>query len=216
MTDFGRDLRVGTWNVEYGRGVEKNRRRLDLLTDRAAHLWVLTETHDHLDLSATHRPIHSEHRDEIPGGRWVTLWTALPVIERLPTADPGRSVAARLDGGTAGEVVAYGTVLPWNGDVGPHPNRPAKGWEEFARVVPGQGREWAALRRQFPDATVVVAGDLNQDLGGRHYYGTHACRRLLTEALDGAELTCLTTTDRFAPDALEHPRSTTSPRQGRA
>ena len=199
------ELRVGSWNVQYARGIEKNLRRLDLLASQAAQVWVLTETHDDLDLSASHVAIHSDQRYSAPGGRWTTLWTSLPLIERLPTADPRRCVAARLDAGDAGEVIVYGTVLPWNGDVGPVRDSPAKGWEEFPRVVPGQGREWASLRERFPEATLIVAGDLNQDLGGKHYYGTKACRALLNTELARADLVCLTTTDRFDADVLQHP-----------
>lgn len=199
------ELRVGTWNVQYARGVEKNLRRLELLASQAVGVWVLTETHDDLDLSATHRAIHSDQRYSTPGGRWTTIWTSLPLIERLPTADPRRCVAARLDAGDAGEVVVYGTVLPWNGDVGPVKDSQAKGWEEFSRVVPSQGREWALLRERFPQATLIVAGDLNQDLGGKHYYGTKACRALLNSELVRAGLVCLTTTDRFDADVLQHP-----------
>ena len=99
----------------------------------------------------------------------------------------------------------YGTVLPWNGDVGPVKDLPAKGWEEFPRVVPAQGREWASLRQRFPEATLIVAGDLNQDLGGKHYYGTKACRALLNTELMKANLVCLTTTDRFDAGVLQHP-----------
>jgi len=194
-------LRIGTWNVEYARGVEKNQARLALLAGWEAHVWVLTETHDDLDLSAT----HSEQRYFVPGGRWTTIWTSLPVLDCLETVDPSRCVAARLDAGHAGELVVYGTVLPWNGDTGPDETRPARGWEEFHRVVPRQGDEWASLRMRWPDATLVVAGDLNQDLGGRHYYGTHRCRSLLNAELARAQLTCLTTTDRFDPAVLEHP-----------
>lgn len=199
------ELRVGTWNVEYARGSEKNQRRLDLLTSQSAQVWVLTETHDDLDLSATHRAIHSDDRYSAPGGRWTTLWTSLPLIERLTTSDPRRCVAARLDAGDAGEIIVYGTVLPWNGDIGPASDSPAKGWEEFRRVVPAQGQEWLSIRERFPEATLIVAGDLNQDLGGKHYYGTKACRALLNTDLVGADLVCLTTTDRFDPDALQHP-----------
>ncbi len=99
------ELRVGTWNVQYARGVDKNRARLALLNYWDAHVWVLTETHDDLDLSATHTGIHSEQRYALPGGRWTTLWTSLPLLECLETADPLRCVAARLDGGDAGEIV---------------------------------------------------------------------------------------------------------------
>lgn len=191
--------------MQYARGAAKNRARLELLKSWNADVWVLTETHDDLDLSSSHTAIHSEPRYSTPGGRWTTVWTSLPVIERLATADPRRCVAVRLDAGNAGELIVYGTVLPWNGDVGPDATRPARGWNEFHRVVPDQGQEWTSLRNRYPAATLVVAGDLNQDLGGRHYYGTKACRALLTAHLANANLTCLTTTDRFDPDLLQHP-----------
>jgi Endonuclease/Exonuclease/phosphatase family len=204
-TTFVTELRIGTWNVQYARGVAKNRARLELLDSYNAHVWVLTETHDDLDLSHSHNRVHSEHRYPTPGGRWTTIWTSLPVIERLPTGDARRCVATRLDAGMAGEVVVYGTVLPWNGDAGPDATQPARGWDEFHRVVPEQGREWATLRNRYPGATLIVAGDLNQDLGGRHYYGTKACRALLASQLANANLSCLTTTDRFDPGLLQHP-----------
>ncbi len=104
-----------------------------------------------------------------PGSQWTTIWTSLPVIERLPTADPQRCVAARLDTGDAGDLVVFGTVLPWNGDVGPAEDQQGRGWDEFDRIVSDEGREWARLRKRFPEATLVVAGALNQDLGCRHY-----------------------------------------------
>jgi hypothetical protein len=81
-------VRVGTWNVEYARGAEKNDRRRAQLLSRRAAVWVLTETHDDLDLSATHDAVQSERRYATPGGRWTTIWTSLPVLERLETHRP--------------------------------------------------------------------------------------------------------------------------------
>jgi hypothetical protein len=198
-------VRVGTWNVEYARGAEKNDRRRAQLLSRRAAVWVLTETHDDLDLSATHDAVRSEHRYARPGGRWTTIWTSLPVLERLETTDPTRCVAVRLDGGAAGEFVVFGTVLPWNGDPGPESDNPAKGWTEFYRVTRVQATDWRQLRRRYPNASLVVAGDLNHDLGGRHYYGTKAGRELLTSELASAGLVCLTATNALARGAMEHP-----------
>ena len=151
-------LRVGTWNVQFARGVDKNTSRLRALTIRRADVWLLTETHDDLDLSDTHTPVHSEHRYAKPGGRWTGLWTSLPILERLKTSDPSRCVAVRLDGGAAGELLVYGTVLPWqhDSDQGPNPQRPVKGWAEFARVITEQGQEWLSLRNRHPEATLVL------------------------------------------------------------
>jgi hypothetical protein len=198
-------VRIGTWNVQYARGVEKNRRRVALLRSRRAAVWVLTETHDDLDLSATHEGAHSDQRYATPGGRWTTIWSLLPVLESLETSDPTRCVAVRLDGGAVGELVVYGTVLPSNGDLGPDPDNPSKGWTEFPRVARMQAADWRRLRQRHPDATLIVAGDLNHDLGGRHYYGTRAGRELLTSELASAGLVCLTMTSAFEPGDLEHP-----------
>ncbi|WP_148613510.1 hypothetical protein [Nocardioides rubriscoriae] len=133
-------IRVGTWNVQYARGVERNAHRRALLESRRADVWVLTETHDELDLSSTHRPVHSSQRYTRAGGRWTTIWSSWPVLETLDVGDPHRCVAVRLDGGSS-DVVVYGTVLPWLGDAGPDPDRPARGWSEFARVTPVQAAE---------------------------------------------------------------------------
>jgi hypothetical protein len=198
-------LRVGTWNVQCGRGAEKNARRLEVLSSRRADVWVLTETHDELDLSATHNPVHGAQRYDTPGGRWTTVWTSLPVLETLTTGDTSRCVAVRLDGGCVGEVVVYGTVLPWQHDKGPDAERPAKGWSEFARVTAVQAKEWQGLREQHREATLVVAGDMNHNLGGPHYYGTTSGRALLRANLAQAGLVCLTETENFPPGALRFP-----------
>jgi endonuclease/exonuclease/phosphatase family metal-dependent hydrolase len=197
-------IRIGTWNVQYARGVDKNVRRRALLDSRHADVWVLTETHDDLDLSPTHVAAHSTQRYVEPGGRWTSIWSTLPIVEHLEVDDPSRCVAVRLDGGPHGELVVYGTVLPWNGDAGPSVAAPARGWSEFYRVVPEQVGEWDRLRRRFPDSTLVVAGDLNHNLTGPHYYGTRLGRSLLSAGLGGAGLTCLTTTVSFADGVLEH------------
>jgi hypothetical protein len=144
------DPRVGTWNVEYARGVEKNRARLALLAGWEADVWVLTETHGDLDLSATHTAIRSCQRYQKPGGRWTTIWTSLPVLECLETVDPNRCVAARLDGGDAGEILVYGTVLPWNGDVGPDQDRPARDGTSSTASSLGRVRSGQRCKSDFP------------------------------------------------------------------
>ncbi|MGI8677450.1 MAG: endonuclease/exonuclease/phosphatase family protein [Jatrophihabitans sp.] len=199
-------LRVGTWNVQYGWGAEKNARRLELLRRLDADIWVLTETNDALDLSSTHRAVSTQRRFPVePGSRWVTIWSRLALAGSEITEDSDRTVAARFTtlGGT--EVLVYGTVLPWMHDKGPDPSAPAQGWSELHRVTPIQGAEWLRLRTTYAEAVMVVAGDLNQNLGGNHYYGTQQSRTLLRAALAAASLECLTTTERFAPGELDHP-----------
>jgi hypothetical protein len=212
-------LSVGTWNVEFGRGVEKNRLRRELLTARDADVWVLTETHDELDLSPSHEPAPTDSRYASGhGGRWTTIWSRFPIVERIGTVDPSRTVCVRLrsaspndgnlDDGNLDDgdldVIVYGTVLPWmhDGTTGPDPKR---AWSEFYRVTDEQGDEWRALRQRFPDAALVVAGDLNHNLGGPHYYGTNQGRTQLRAALAAADLACLTEAGNLAPGQLTHP-----------
>ena len=54
----GRYIRIGTWNVEYAINA-RNADRLAMLREHPADIWILTETHSSLDLSATHTHPHA-------------------------------------------------------------------------------------------------------------------------------------------------------------
>lgn len=198
-------LRIGTWNTEYAAGEQKNRLRLARLRGEVADLWVLTETHDELDLSPTHEALTSAQRPTgRPGGRWTTIWTRWPVVERLHVDDPFRTVAAVLNS-PVGPLVAFGTVLPWHSDTGHLRANPMKQWAEQDRVLPLQVAEWRRLRQNFPDLPLVVAGDLNMNLGGKHYYGTARGRQTLRDGLAELGLVCVTETARIPAGALRNP-----------
>lgn len=188
-------MRIGTWNVEYAKGETKNTRRRERLLRMNCDVWVLTETHDDLDL----RGEGYQSVSTIPratgraGGHWTTIWSRLPLVKTVDVTNEHRTVAAVLRA-PIGELVVFGTVLPWHSDKGDNEN--ARNWEEFYRVVPLQGLEWVRLRAAHPDAYLCVAGDLNMNLGGPHYYGTKPGRAMLEEALRAAGLTCLTRTER--------------------
>jgi hypothetical protein len=173
-------MRVGTWNVEYGRGLDKNKLRLKLVVEHQPDIFVLTETHDELDLAPSYVPVHSSQRSTArSGGRWVTIWSRWPIRERLAVSDPERTAAALIDS-PQGPLILYGTVLPWHSDRGQHPVGVAvKNWTEFYRVLEQQSQEWQELRRRHSAADLCVAGDLNMNLGGPHHYGTRAGREQL-------------------------------------
>lgn len=198
-------LRIGTWNVEYAAGAAKNVSRLDRLRSEAADVWVLTETHDDLDLSATHHAANTSQRPTgRAGGRWTTIWTRWPIARRLDTADPLRTLAVEVTS-PFGPLLVYGTVLPWGNDPGPDPGSPASGWAEMDRVLPIQLAEWRRLREAHAGVPLLVAGDLNMNLGGPHYYGTARCRRTLLGALSELRLACATTHERIPSGLLRHP-----------
>ena len=196
-------LRIGTWNVAYATVPERNVLRLARLRAEGADIWVLTETHDDLDLSDTHTAISTtQRRTRDAGSRWTTIWTRFDVIEGIAVEDQHCTVAALLDT-PAGRVAVYGTVLPWHTDVGPD-GGPTKNWTEQDRVLPLQLAEWRRMQERFPDAALVVAGDLNMSLGGKHYYGTKRGRKALRDGLVELGLACATEWGLLPPHALQH------------
>jgi hypothetical protein len=194
-------MRIGTWNVEYAAGGEKNDRRLRRLREMDCDLWVLTETHDDLDLGHGYHAVSTTHRvTGRAGARWTSIWSRFPIMKAVLVEDSNRTVAALIES-PLGPLVVYGTVLPWHTDLGPKGN--AEAWSEHHRIVPRQGQEWATLRAAYPQAALVVAGDFNMNLGGRHHYGTAAGREMLRAGLRGAALVCITETERV-PVGLSH------------
>ena len=55
--------------------------------------------------------------------------------------------------------------------------------------------DWKRLKEMFPKAVLIVAGDFNQDLAPRHYYGSRDQRKALRDALEEAKLDAATADD---------------------
>ena len=196
-------MRIGTWNVEYAAGRAKNERRLRRLHAMDCDIWILTETHDDLDLGVGYHAARTrQRRTHRAGARWTTIWSRYPIQETLRVEDEDRTVAVNV-ASPDGPLLVFGTVLPWHSDRGPAVKAP--NWSEFHRVVPQQGAEWAALREARPGVAICVAGDFNVNLGGKHYYGTTRGRDMLRTALAAAALVCVTETERVPPGLLRHP-----------
>lgn len=193
-------LSIATWNLKRPRRASARIPCfLDRLRDRKAHLWVLTETNDAVDLRSTHpwtvssTPVAALHT---PGERWVTIWSLYPV-RPIPTYDPTVAVCAQIDA-PGGPLVLYATVLPHHADRGPSGN--ARNWAEHNRVVALQGADWRSIRARTPAHRFCVAGDLNQSRdnhrwSGRLWYGTRRGRARLTDELRTADLVCVTEGD---------------------
>jgi hypothetical protein len=194
-------VRIGTWNVEYAAVEAKNRLRLQRLHQADADIWVLTETHDRLDLGSGYTAV-STPASRRGGGRWVTIWTRFPVLEVVPTVDVDRTTAAIVEA-PVGPLLVYGTVMPWHSDPGPEGT--AKNWTEHHRVIPEQGAEWPRLLAARPGVGLVVAGDLNTTVGTSAYYGTKLGRQLLAQVLDGAGLVCVTAEPNRPADRVAYP-----------
>ncbi len=187
-------LKIANWNLER---VEPSLGRCSAIRRHMANVdadvWILTETHDQVapgdDYSATFSG--EPDRQSKPGERWVGIWSRLPV-QPLPSfaSDSARCAAARLVHPTHGDIVVYGCVLPWHGST--WRGIPSLGGAAFAVALDLQRADWRRLRNAFPNASLIVAGDFNQDLAARHYYGSRKNRRLLEDTLEEAELEVVT------------------------
>jgi exonuclease III len=184
-------MKIGTWNVEYADAAKLDNLR-GVLTEHDADIWVLTETHDELVPPACEHVVHAAPRPKNwwrirPGSRWVSIWSKYPMKNvTLPDADQERTVAALVEGGTAGRVLVYGTVMPWKDD------RQIAGWAEHHRVIPLQSAEWRELQETYPDVSLCVAGDWNTDMESGRRYGTKLGIAAIQEGMRECGLFCAT------------------------
>jgi endonuclease/exonuclease/phosphatase family metal-dependent hydrolase len=192
-------VRIGTWNVAYGRGTRPNERRRNQMAEYDADVWILTETHDDLSPGPDYKAVHArqradEARDVVEGSRWVSVWSRVGFLARaIPLTDPQRTVAGLIDL-SPGRLLVYGTVLPWGND------RSRAGMTgELDRQAP----EWSALPKQF-DARCCVAGDFNVNLGGPHYYGSETNKAAVRSCLKRAGLEPVTDYDHTKEHRPEH------------
>jgi hypothetical protein len=154
-------LRICTWNLDHARGRPRDVDRVRLIDESNCDVLVLIETCDRIrPTSSAYAGEHSRPRPHCPEGeRWTSVWTRLPVLKRITTIDPLWTVALLLSYENE-DLLTYGTVLPWQPDVGDaHADPLPRNWQEHRRVVEEQTQEWRALRAQFPDGFLAIAGD---------------------------------------------------------
>jgi endonuclease/exonuclease/phosphatase family metal-dependent hydrolase len=181
----------------------------DVFRRNQADIWVLTETRKALVPEGCPEAIHSQARPlnsskVKPDSHWVSIWSAFPMEEvSVDLADGKRTAVAMVELPTGGQMIVYGTVLPWGGDKGKTGQE--KRWSEHHRVIPEQVMEWSDLQKRFEGTNLCVAGDYNTDLGTGSYYGTRQGIAALNAGLEACGLFCATAPDRVPPDMLEHP-----------
>ena len=203
-TTKGGAVRIATWNLERpsARSWKRLPRQRARMASVAADIWVLTETRASISPSdgyyGIHAPPHPARRPD-EDERWVSIWSRWPLRPTGLPPDPRGAVSAVVST-PDGDLIVYGTVLPWANEKGDDGN--ARMWQVHYEAIDQQGEDWRTLRQQYPDAPLVVAGDFNQDRDGSGWYGTHQGRDLLTRALDEAQLICLTDEDVVASGKL--------------
>jgi endonuclease/exonuclease/phosphatase family metal-dependent hydrolase len=196
-------MRIGTWNVEYATR-RRNPERLEILNNRNADIWVLTETHRDLDLSRTHipidslpRPIQASNSVRV-GSTWVTIWSRYPCRRSIQVPDPRRMAAALLDT-PHGPIAVAGVVLPWHADRGDDPTESTpRNWEEHRRVIRTElPLLLETLRIESSGSRRILAGDFNSQLAFPYPFSSpyppqESLRKELLDHLTANGLTCHT------------------------
>lgn len=199
-TDLNNSVRIATWNLARANPHARSSTRLYALQSHMsaidADIWVLTETWQQIAPSPAHRliaySVAAPDRDSGAGECWTSIWSRHPGQPIPLAAEPERTAAARivLPGGRP--FIVYGTVLPWLSD---QRQAPVTGKQAFLDSLAAQSAEWAALKAKYADSALLIAGDFNQDLADKHYYGSGAGREALRTCLVQNELKCLTAGD---------------------
>jgi endonuclease/exonuclease/phosphatase family metal-dependent hydrolase len=168
----------------------------------AADLWVLTETRASISPADGYYDLHSPpHLARRPDAdeRWVSIWSRWPLQPTSLPSDPRGAVSA-IVGHPEGEMIVFGTVLPWANEKGD--DGQAAMWQVHYEQIEQQAEHWRTLRELHPGVPLIVAGDFNQDRDGSGWYGTRHGRELLTQALHDADLVCGTEEDVVATGKL--------------
>lgn len=196
MSTYLSCMKIATWNLECADPNTSQAQRQRQWLDRInADIWVLTETNDDISPGSAYQGVASGQSDcpRGSGKPWVQIWVRNGEISPLPTADEARTVCARVTLTTGLDYLVYGTVLPgldssWR-------SHPAAQGEAFLAALALQQADWLRLRSTYPETTLIVAGDFNQDLGDMPYYGSRRNKQALRQALATVNLDGLTAGD---------------------
>ena len=180
------NLVISNWNVERPLpGQARFARIADTLSGIKSDVWFLTETHEALVPKSGFHSVFSgtPDRDSSDGERWGSIWSRWPITPLNDyVSDKSRCVAGIIENSPFGQLVLYGTVLPWNTD----PRAKQVGsYLAFQENLDLQQGDWERIRTDFPAHTnsFILAGDFNQSLAPIHYYGSNERRTLLETAL---------------------------------
>ncbi len=199
------EFSVATWNLE--RPGVRSWKRVPAIRDKIATIsadcWVLTETRRSIEpgdgFYGVHSPDHPSRRED-SDECWVSVWSRWPT-RKLQVRESFWSATALVDA-PFGQIIVHGVVLPYRNE--PNPNGDSlRVWAEFTKELLLQSEDWTALRREYPEVPLVVAGDFNQNLDGERWYGNADTYRDLGFALKRAGLRCLTTEEMVALGKLK-------------
>jgi endonuclease/exonuclease/phosphatase family metal-dependent hydrolase len=188
-------MKIATWNLESAHRLTPSRKTafLDAMRKVDADVWVLTETWVDFSLKPDHRLVaQSRWADDLrPDQCWVAIW-ARESLQTKPLdieSQPDRMACGRIEQPGQSDLVVVGTVLPWPND------KQWPGATGFCEALDLQAGEWKQLRGTPETCTLVVAGDFNQSLPNKRYFGSAKGATALSDALARLDLDCLTLGD---------------------
>ena len=193
---MSKKLRVATWNVDRSgiRGKHRIQPQLKILESLEADILTLTETHvaikpEGYEFTVAAEPDPSYHQ---VGESCATIWSRYPATF-VPTEPSNRfyTVCASIQGPEGiGNILVYGTIIPYGGDgVLEGLTKP---WERHRSAVKSQTAEWNTLRQKYPDHLIIVAGDFNENLDGKRWYGVPDAKEAIVTGLEAARMHCPT------------------------
>ncbi len=162
------------------------------LSEIKSDIYFLTETHERLTPQKDFQAIFSgtPDRKHLEGERWTSIWSRWPITSLNDfVSDKSRCVAGEIENTPFGQLIVYGTVLPWNGDR----RTPNNGNHiAFGDALEALKDDIARIKDVYPKSIIVLAGDFNQSLVENHYYGSKLKRSKLEHTLKEIELAPLT------------------------
>ncbi|HEY9817113.1 MAG TPA: endonuclease/exonuclease/phosphatase family protein [Candidatus Obscuribacterales bacterium] len=189
-------MRIATWNLERAdpEDEEQNAARLEKIREINADIWILTETHECIDLSGSHHGAATAPSPRKPreGEACAAVWSRWPILNQVQTADSTEAVCVEIDHPDR-PLLVYGSIIAYHGYKGPDGNSPQ--WEQHYRYIQWHGEDWKRLRKDYPNHKLIAGGDYNQNRDGAKWYGTNKGRDMLSEALESADLVCVTEED---------------------
>lgn len=189
-------LRIATWNLDRPGARRKFRvaDQVKVLDAIEADILILTETHEVVRPTALTYSFASECEPgyHVPGEGCAAIWSRFPLV-KIDSQEENRylTVCAEIrDHPDVGNVIVYGTIITYGGD-GVR-ERQAEPWARHRAAIKSQAAEWANLRQCYPNHLMVIAGDFNENLNSKRWYGLKIAKDEIRAALDANDLQCLT------------------------
>lgn len=189
-------MRIATWNVQRPdpSNLKRNQAVMEKIREVNADIWILTETHEVIDLSGTHHgaATYPSPRKPRQGESCAAVWSRWPIQRRIDTSDNSEAVCVEVEHPER-PLLVYGSIIAYGGYKGP--DGISRMWEQHYRFIEWHARDWRQLRQEYPDHLLVTGGDYNQNRDGERWYGTNKGREMLSAALKAAGLICVTEED---------------------